>query len=321
MHRASPKTNPGEESRRTFTVLLLLLCFAVVPWVGKTVYAQSEIAHLSKFKGEVTLTRNGSSISLDKEMPIFSGDQIATKEGSAEITFLDNSLLKIRSQSDIGVQETTKKRKILGIWTKEYLSRVITVNRGETYAEIKPNKNVKTEFETLAVVTAVRGTTLIVGVNEEGYAIIHSEEGTLESNTQDGWATFTTSSGETVGVYICPPPQNVVLLVCYTGTLEVTVGNATVTMGAGEQAAVYYDPATGVVSMNAVSGSVEVTSEGQTVTVQEGSGTTCPPNAPPADPSVPTIDPCYYVEAPPPPALVAPPPPPPPPPPPASPSS
>ncbi len=207
------------------------------------------------------------------------------------------------------------------MWTKEYLARIISIKRGEAAADIKPNENLATEFETISAITAVRGTELTVGINDEGFTIIQTDKGELECFSQDGWVAFTLSTGESMGTYQCPPPENVVLLVCYGGTIEIKVGNSTVVLEEGEQVAVNYDPDTGVFSMSAVVGDIETTCGGEMILVPEGLGCTCAPGGePPTEPTTPTIDPCYFVEpvaaAP---SYSAPPPPPPPPPPPQSP--
>ncbi len=306
--------------KKDFLIIIIFFAFIFWFWKEKNLIAQETIGKISNFEGQVELVRKGALVPIKLGMPILSGDRIKTLEGKVQVEFKEGSKLEIRPQSNITIVTGIKKRKIRGKWSKEYLARTIKVDRGEVNAKIIPSEKIKTEFESLAAVAVVKGTTLTYTVNEEGYVIIHSEEGELACNSQDGWVTFTLSSGESIGAYICPPPEEVVLLVCYTGTIEFNVGNTTVTLEAGEQIAAYYNPTTGVVNVASVVGEVEVTSEGTTVTVAEGLGTTCPPEAPPGEPTTPTIDPCYFVEAPPPPMLMAPEPPPPPPTPPASPS-
>ena len=291
-------------NRKIFLIIAVLAFFMLsIPSIeGKEALAQENIAKLSKFEGQVELVREGNTIPLNPGMPILSGDGIKTLEGTAWVEFSDGSTLEIQPQSTITVEKGIKKRKVMGVWTEEYLARTVKVDRGEVFAKINPEGSLKTEFESLAADAVVKGTTLTFSVNDEGYTIIQSEEGVLDCFTQDGWVTFTLSSGESVGAYICPPPENVVLLVCYAGTLEISAGNSSVTLEAGEQVALYFDPVTGVFSMAVVVGEVDTTCSGETISVPEGLGTTCSPDGAPSEPSTPMVDPCYLVAAPPPPA-------------------
>jgi len=288
---------------------------------SEPVLAQDAIAHLTAFKGQVELLRGGSAVPVSVGMPIVNADKIVTLEGTADLKFLDGSTLKIEPQSTVVVNHGPKKRQLKGVWTEEYQARTIVVERGQVSASIVPSNAFQTEFESVCAVATVTGTTLSFGVNDEGYTIIQTEDGELVCDTQDGWVVVPLASGESVGIYICPPPERVVLLVCYAGTLEIEAGDSSVVLEAGEQVALYYNPVTEVFHMAAVVGEVETTCGGEKILVPEGLGCTCAPGGePPTEPTTPTIDPCYFVE---PEAggtrYSAPPPPPPPPPPPASP--
>jgi len=256
--------------------------------------AQDAIGNLKTFEGDVELSRKSEGLTPD--MPMFDEDRIKTQEGSAEVNFKDGSILKIRPQSDMLIKVTQRKRKLLGVWTPEYLARIITINRGETNAAIKPNKDLKTEFESVSAITAVRGTTVTINVNNEGYTIVQPEEGEVECSSHDGWLTYTLSTGESMGIFQCPPPESVMLLVCYSGTIEVNVGNYTLVLEGGEQAAVRFDPETELFAMSAVVGEIEVTCGGETTRVPEGLGSISSPGEGPSEPAEPTIEPCYFVE-------------------------
>lgn len=277
-----------------FSFLIVCFLFLVLSLGQPTAYAQESIGSLKQFEGAVELSRKSNALSLD--MPMFDEDRIKTEEGSAEVTFKDGSILKVRPQSDMLIKVTKQKRKLLGVWTKEYLARIITIDRGEANAVITPNKDLKTEFESVSAITAVRGTTVTINVNDEGYTIVQPEEGEVECSSLDGWITYTLSTGESMGVFQCPPPESVLLLVCYSGTIEVNVGNCTLVLEGGEQAAVRFDPETGVFAMAAVVGEIAVTCGGETIQVPEGLGSTSSPGEGPSEPAEPVIEPCYFVE-------------------------
>jgi quercetin dioxygenase-like cupin family protein len=326
----------------------------------KNLIAQETIGKLAKFKGEVELVREGASVPIKPDMPILSGDRIKTEKGLAEVKFKDGSLLKIRPRSNMVLTQTKKKRKFLGVWTKEYLSRTINIKQGEAFAEIKPREDLKTEFESPSVITAVRGTTLTVGVDPAtGETTISVDVGVTEAYTVDGWTMMTLETGESVAVHIDPatgaasvhsysgtievraanttttveagetvaanvdPETGTASIMGVTGTVEVTVGNTVTTVEEGEVIAGNVDPDTGAANVFAITGTVETTSAGETVTIPEGQGTTAAPGEAPAPPTTPPAPPPAPPVAapPPPPAPPTPPPPPPPPPvPPASPS-
>jgi len=288
---------------------------------SEQVLAQEAIAHLTAFEGQVELVRGGSAVPLSAGIPIVNADKIVTLEGTADVKFLNGSTLNIEPQSTIVICHGTKQRKLRGVLTEEYQARTIIVERGQVNASIVPSEAFQTEFESVCAVATVTGTTLSFGVNDEGFTIIQSEDGDVIGDTQDGWVIVPLESGGSVGIYICPPPERVVLLVCYAGTLEIEAGDSSVVLEAGEQVSLYYNPVTEVFHLSAVVGEIETTCGGETILVPEGLGCTCAPGGqPPTEPTTPTIDPCYFLApeagAP---DYTAPPPPPPPPPPPQSP--
>ncbi|MBW1863200.1 MAG: hypothetical protein JRJ02_12625 [Deltaproteobacteria bacterium] len=304
-------------------IVAFMAFFTALFFFGGTeqVLAQEAIAHLTAFEGQVELVREGSAVPVSAGMPIVNADKIVALEGTAEVEFLNGSTLDIEPQSTIVISHGTKQRKLRGVLTEEYQGRTIIVERGQVNASIVPSEAFQTEFESVCTVATVTGTTLSFGVNDEGFTIIQAEDGELICDTQDGWVIVPLESGGSVGIFICPPPERVVLLVCYAGTLEIEAGESSVVLEAGEQVSLYYNPMTEVFHLSAVVGEVETTCGGDTILVPEGLGCTCAPGGlPPTEPTTPTIDPCYFVE----PvaaglAYSAPPPPPPPPSPPASP--
>ena len=173
--------------------------------------AKETIAKLSAFKGEVELERKGKSIPLELNMPLFSKDKIRTKVGSAEIDLLDGSTLKIECHTEIILQQLERRRKILGARTKSYLCCLLNIITGEISGEIKPRKDLVTEFETATAIVAIRGP-VIFQINPK-------------------------KTGKTVTFnMIWNPETNWLHLKCFTGILEVYLaeGERIVTSGEGE---------------------------------------------------------------------------------------
>ncbi len=93
-----------------------------------------------------------------------------------------------------------------------------------------------------------------ISVNDQGETIILADGEILDVSAGDGWRTFELSSGVTIRAFI--------------------------------------DPDTGKATVFVITGTVEVTSGGQTVTVHEGECTTASPGgvpAPPAPPAPPEL--------------------------------
>jgi quercetin dioxygenase-like cupin family protein len=297
-----------------FISLIFILC-------QKPALAQRAIGKLSAFKGEVELVREGRSIPLNPNMLIVPKDRIKVEEGTAEVTFSDESTIRIRPHTDITLDQRKKKRKLFGLWSKTYLSRLINIIKGTVSGNIKKSKTLVTEFETPSLVAAVRGTTLSFGFNPDtGQAELRTDAGEILAFSPDGWSTFTLSTGESVRVYWdsatgstsiatlsgevdvtsgnttttvqtgdaistnVNPDTGAASVTATAGTVEVTVGETTITVETGDAIAANVDPDTGVATVSTTAGEVEVTSGGVTITVSEGQTTTAAPDEPPAPP-------------------------------------
>ncbi|MBA7668292.1 hypothetical protein ES703_76402 [subsurface metagenome] len=93
-----------------------------------------------------------------------------------------------------------------------------------------------------------------ISVNDQEETIILADGEILNIRAGDGWRTFELSSGVTIKAFI--------------------------------------DPDTGKATVFVVTGTVEVTSGGQTVTVQQGQETTASPGEGPTPPHTPPAPPC-----------------------------
>ena len=95
--------------------------------------------------------------------------------------------------------------------------------------------------------------TVTISVNDQGETIILADGETLAISAGDGWQTFKLSDDVTIRAFI--------------------------------------DPDTGKAKVLVVNGTVEVTSGGQTVTVQQGEETTASPGEGPTQPTTPPVSP------------------------------
>jgi len=252
---------------------------------NNSAFAQVTIARLSDFKGEVVLEREGRPIPLELNMPIVAKDRIKVEEGIAEIEYDDGSILKITPDTDLILDQIKKKRKILGSWSRTYLSRLINIFKGKVTGIIKERRDLVTEFETPTLVAAVRGTTLSFGFNPDtGQAELRTDAGEVLAFSPDGWQTFTLATGESVAVY-WDFETGSTSIATLSGTVDVTSGNTTTTVETGDAIAANVNPDTGAASIFVTAGEVEVTSGGVTTTVSEGLGTWAVPGEAPATPA------------------------------------
>jgi quercetin dioxygenase-like cupin family protein len=72
-----------------------------------------------------------------------------------------------------------------------------------------------------------------ISVNDQGETIILSDGEILDISAGDGWRTFNLSSGVKIAAFI-DPVTDAASIKCYTGTVEVTSGGQTVTVHQGE---------------------------------------------------------------------------------------
>ena len=292
----------------------LLFCFLCqIFHPSCNAFARDKIAMVSTFTGELEIIRKGKHIPVEPGMSLFSWDRIKTRQGTAEVDLLDGSLLRVRAESHLMLEQTWKRTRTMGGWTKELTGRIVEVKRGEVWGDIKAHKGLKTVFKSAAVVATVKGTTVTINVDDQGRTTLTTEEGQLSVTSMDGRVTFTLSTGESIGVYI-DPATGAASIESYAGTIEVRAGNATIILEKGEAISAYQDPETGITTMVATKGDVKITCEEETVTVPEGFETTCAPGEGPTELSTPAgapPDPGLLV--PPPPISLPPPPPPPPP--------
>lgn len=326
----------------------LLVCFLCqIFHPSRDAFARNEIAMVFSFMGELEIIREGKPLPVEPGMSLFSWDRIKTRQGTAEVDLLDGSLLRVRAESDLIMEQNLKRTRIMGGWTKEHLCRTVEVERGEVWGDIQAQKGLHTVFKSAAVVATVTGTTVTINVDVQGLTTLTSEAGQLSATSMDGWVTFTLSTDESIGVYI-DPATGTASIVSYAGTIEVRAGNATIILEEGEVMAAnvdpetgaasvmavtgtievkvgdtttiiveegeaidaYQDPETGICTVVATNGDVEITCAGETITVPEGLETTCAPGEGPTPLRAP---PNPGIPVPPPPISLPPPPPPPPP--------
>lgn len=283
----------------TFLItILFFLTFFFIP----SSYAQQpeKLANITIFEGDVFVK---SKVSEPKEKwaklkkaphILYNGDEVKTEKGTAEIEFLDGSIVKMAEKTSIAIDESLKKRKSLGIWLDIYKGRTIKVFFGKLWAEIKPSKEKKTEFESPTVVAGVRSTTLSFSFDPATrHTTVTAPAGSiLDVSDIDGVTRITFVDGA-IDIAVNPETSEITFTVISgSHTILATCGTE-VQVDAGDCVGIIYDAAIKTTTINVTCGTVTVIDpqgQRQDLTAGETTTTTCalPPGEPP--PGLPLID-------------------------------
>jgi len=146
---------------------------------------------ISSVSGDVQVLRSGSteSVNATNGMELAVGDTITTGEnGGAKLTFLDGSVMEIKANSEIMINELSTAS--AGSTTVSLMQQVgSTINRIGKLVD----SSSKYEVETPAASAVVRGTIFDLVVQQNGYTTVKSEQGSV-SFTASG-VTVTVNQG------------------------------------------------------------------------------------------------------------------------------
>ncbi len=167
------------KSRVVLSCMALVLILALlIPLVGCGGGGEAVPCKVSSVSGDVQVVRSGSTASVEatKGMELAVGDTITTgANGSAKLTFFDDSVMEIKANSEILVNElSTATSGSTSISLMEQVGS--TVNR---VAKLVDSSS-KYEVETPAAVAVVRGTTFDLVVEDDGETTVKSEEGSVD---------------------------------------------------------------------------------------------------------------------------------------------
>ena len=172
------------------TALVLALAL-LVPLVGCGGGGPAIPCKISSVSGDVQVLRSGSteSVNAANGMELAVGDTITTGDnGSAKLTFLDGSVMEIKANSKILVNElSTATTGSTTVSLKEMVGS--TINRIGKLVD----SSSKYEVETPAASAVVRGTIFDLVVQENGDTTVKSEQGSV-SFTASG-VTVTVNQG------------------------------------------------------------------------------------------------------------------------------
>ena len=150
----------------------LLLFVMTVP--SKGYCSDHFIATLTDFSGRVLVKSRGSwSVEPKKGLRLYSHDKVVTRIGSAVITFVDGTSVKIYNNSNILIHQ--KERKGIGKKIK-VVKRHILLFLGKLFFKTGREK-IETSFETTTALVGIRGTAGVLSIGADGATYIRFTEG------------------------------------------------------------------------------------------------------------------------------------------------
>ena len=76
------------------------------------VLAAATMGSISAFEGDVELERGGKVVPVKLNMDILPKDKIKVKTGMAEVAFLDESIIRLKSNTEMSIDLLKRKQKI-----------------------------------------------------------------------------------------------------------------------------------------------------------------------------------------------------------------
>jgi len=143
----------------TMLILIMFAGFLILPSV-----ATAAIGKISSFKGEV-LVQSGDNVTRvgATGYPVNTGDMILTKNGEAQVTFTDSSILSIKPYSQVMVQERKEESGVL-FFKRTDLARRVTVYLGKIWFKSGLSKS-KNYLQSPNAVCGLRGSDGDFGFN------------------------------------------------------------------------------------------------------------------------------------------------------------
>lgn len=160
-------------------LIVLQACLAVT--LSLPTFAQTDFATLEAHRGQVSVVRRGSALTLSRGMPLERNDTLVTRRGTAAIRFVsDGSQVRVGPESRIQIDESAGERGI-------------EVFFGRLWARIVSFRDRQTRVRTGSTIAAVRGTEIALDFDEQ-QTLLWVFEGEMTAENPSG--TLTVSSGQ-----------------------------------------------------------------------------------------------------------------------------
>lgn len=184
--------------------------------VADRITRQAEVTALN---GQVEWLKSGKenwkAVSLNQKLE--SGDKIRTGAASdLTLTLDDASVIQLSADSEFAIQTLAKDS------TTQELESLLAILKGRVRAQVTPlTEGSRFEIETPAMVAAVRGTTLNVGINTDGSISAASEDSVVDL-VREGENNFTATldTGEEVSIELNPDTGEI-KITCVKGPVDI----------------------------------------------------------------------------------------------------
>lgn len=212
---------------RNFFVTLFYLSVSVLFFPASSPAAQ-DIASFTDVKGEVRIKSSvrakGKWLRVKKTgVTLFSGDEIRTLAGSAEITFDDGSVMKVAEDTSLKIEERPTKRKLFGFINTSFMNRNVKMSFGKLWANIKKARGMWTSFESKVAVAGIKGTSVSMYVDSNGDMQFACHDGVAALAKTDGSFELTLENGKEV--WIKSKDQGKTLVQSVKGDLDIESKN------------------------------------------------------------------------------------------------
>lgn len=163
----------SSNATRWFFLILITSAFIFLSTPGFS--ADKSIGKLTDFSGTVLIKSQGSwAVEPRENLPLYSGDKVVTREGTATITFNDGAVMEIRSNSNLMITEREEEK---GIFKKvKFVERRLRLILGKLIFRTGRSK-IKISFETPTAVCGIRGTAGTLSIGADGQPYIYFSEG------------------------------------------------------------------------------------------------------------------------------------------------
>ncbi|RLC48139.1 MAG: hypothetical protein DRH57_02760 [Candidatus Cloacimonadota bacterium] len=162
---------------------ILLFVFLLLSFLSCLAKENSPSALVLTAKGEIILKRGDNNQRIESGTPLYSGDELISKEQSiAAIRFVDSgAIIKLFSNSILTINTEKKVRK---------LDKKIYLEIGDVWSKVKREKGAY-QIETPTSVATVKGTDFFTNVKEDGTTTVVTLSGIVELRTDIGAKTIT----------------------------------------------------------------------------------------------------------------------------------
>ncbi|OGL47128.1 MAG: hypothetical protein A2161_07325 [Candidatus Schekmanbacteria bacterium RBG_13_48_7] len=131
---------------RQINTLVLASIIIYIFLGGNTGFADDVLANLHEYRGEVKVTSGDNEKEVVLKMELFNNDVVLTKNGEAEVLFLDGSIVKLRPNTELRIVDSPENKE-----------RDVKLSFGRLWFRIQEGSK-PTKFSGPTSVAAIRGT-------------------------------------------------------------------------------------------------------------------------------------------------------------------